>query len=244
VAITITAVIFIFVSCTTSGDDPSSPGGDIGGDVSLDKSKVQIFATVYPVSENQSTEPTAYRAYCQIEDTTAVDGRGDFSSAAVRVNGTNLLTSNGWYFSSSNVGALSTGGSVVLDISETRLGDIHVAATVPISVTSFTLNPSLPPHGTPNTQNTYQMSWTGNGADWYLCGYMLYNNNYSILKGIAYQTPFESFTFGASDLSYEGNLAPFIKFLLQTITEEAIMGFISGSGLRVAGVTIVSQHNI
>ena len=219
-------------------------GCDIGEVVPLDKSSVLIHAFVYPFSENQLAGPTIYRAFCQIQDTSADDWHGNFSSAVVNVNDVGLSSSNGWYFASPNVGSLSTGDAVVLDISEQRLGHIQIEAAVPVSVTSFMLNPSLPPKGTLNTQDTYQMSWMGNGADCYKAGYFLYDDSYNILKGILHGVSAESCTFGPSDLVYGGTVAPFVKFLLHTTSAVPITGFKNGSELDVSGVTIVSQNNI
>jgi hypothetical protein len=219
-------------------------GCDIGGVEPLDKSRVQIAAFVYPVSENQQAGLIEYRASCQIQDTSADDGHGDFSSAVVKVNDVGLFSPNGWLFLSPNVGTLSTGDAVVLLISESRLGQIQIEAVVPVSVTSFMLNPSLPPKGTPNTQDTYQMSWTANGADLYRAGYFLYDDSYNILKGILRRGSSESCTFGPSDLVYLGTVAPFVNFLLHTTSAVPITGFKNGSVLDVSGVTIVSQSNI
>ena len=129
-------------------------GCDIGGVAPLDMSRVQTVAFVRPVSENQLGGPIEYQATCQIENTSADDGHGDFSSAVVTVNSVSLSTSNAWLFHSPNVGTLSARDTVILDIWEPRLGHIQVTAAVPVSVTSFMLNPSLPPHG-PGTRKTH-----------------------------------------------------------------------------------------
>jgi hypothetical protein len=238
----------ILAGCSDGSAGKTGVKNDAG--VTDDSSNFLVFVGAYPAAYNQTVGPTTYAGFAQIEDTRLTDF-GNPAGAVVMINGVQLLQRpdvGNYYFSSPNVGSFSQGDEVSISVEYDKIGNISTTMKVPVSVADFTLSPSLPATGVPNSATSYYLSWSPSpDADFYMPGYDVYSGSPPAFvsgQGTFLANPNTAFTFTSADLtSASGTPYPFLDIYLSTCAEFRPPNVDPLSFFQLEGVDTVLKKN-
>lgn len=254
-AIALTAGLFVFSACEQPADETKTPAKVIedsvsGGAATLDKSKISIYMTVTPYTDN-ATGKTGYEAWCQISDYV---NKKTYNNAVVKINDVTIprLSYMDSYYKLSNIGTYATGDSIVFTLEDETLGKIYLTETIPASLSNFTTTPAMPASGAANTQLSYSVSWTAvPGADVYEYWSRYYessSNSNTSQNGGGSGDDTDKINSTVSVRKYDSATStyspyPWIGLSVCTRNIKAIPSFKTESEFRVNGVTRIFKHN-
>jgi hypothetical protein len=231
----------LMIAALLSGCSPTSPGIS---NQPTPNNQIYIVGGAQ-VKSPSNTGKAPYTVFCALQYADTSMNNRDFNSANVTVNGVALVRvyQNGYFENIGRTMGFSEGDSLEFVIKHQKTGTVRKVVYVPPSVTDLSVFPGLSIANLPNSDISFDLSWTPVTASYYLVEALGYNYWETMLVADStFATLSESATVALKDSS--GSACPYVYFRVQSFNAVPLEGFAAGSGFGVSGAYFNANSNM
>lgn len=221
-----------------------SPTSSDTSDQATPNNGIYIMAAA-EVSSPSSTGKATYTVYCQLQYTDTSKNSSEFNTAKVTANGVALTReyADGYFQNVGKIMSFSEGDSIEFVVKHPKVGTVRGTVYVPPSVTDLSVSPGLSQANLPNSEITFNLSWTPVAASYYMVQAVGYNYwQTEVVSQSVFPTQSDTATVVLQDTS--GDACPWVYFRVLTIGTVSLQGFAAGSGLNVTGAYYKANTNM